>query len=140
MSRALTVVILVCSSAGCVPFCTSIIADYFGAANRGAALGFFNWGVFVGYSLAFLLIMADQQFGWRAVFLISGLPGASRATHLQHTIPCLAHRRLFDQQCVSALQWNEWMEYIEYYNACVSCRNLVGHRSWYNREGARTAK
>lgn len=63
------------SSAGCVPFCTSMIADYYSTTTRGAALGFFNWGIFVGYSLSFVLIIAEEELGWRAVYFIAGIPG-----------------------------------------------------------------
>ena len=63
------------SSAGCVPFCTSLLGDYFPVSQRGAALGLFNWGVFVGYSLSFVLVIAEEELGWRAVYFIAGAPG-----------------------------------------------------------------
>ena len=63
-----------------------MIADYFRAERRGAALGFFNWGVFVGYSLTFLLIIAERHLGWRSVYFISGLPGLLIALVLAVTV------------------------------------------------------
>ena len=42
---------------------------------RGVALGFYNWGVYVGYSFTFLLLIAERNVGWRAVYFIAGVPG-----------------------------------------------------------------
>ncbi|CAH1786619.1 unnamed protein product [Owenia fusiformis] len=61
--------------AGCVPFAASIIAGYFEQSKRGAALGFFNWGIYVGYSISFLMLIAERNLGWRAVYFIAGAPG-----------------------------------------------------------------
>lgn len=44
---------------------------------RGAAVGFFNWGVYVGYSFTFLLLIAERKIGWRAVYFIAGIPGVA---------------------------------------------------------------
>ena len=44
-------------------------------SSRGAALGFYNWGVYVGYSVTFLLLIAERNLGWRAVYFIAGIPG-----------------------------------------------------------------
>lgn len=38
--------------AGCTPFAASIIADYFNAESRGFALGIYNWGIYMGYSMS----------------------------------------------------------------------------------------
>ena len=40
---------------GCSPFAVSLIGDYFPATMRATALGFYNLGIYVGYSLAFAL-------------------------------------------------------------------------------------
>ena len=40
---------------GCTPFAVSIIGDYFPATMRATALGVYNLGIYVGYSLAFAL-------------------------------------------------------------------------------------
>ncbi len=41
------------SEAGCTPFAASIIADYFSENARATALGIYNWGVYVGYSMSY---------------------------------------------------------------------------------------
>ena len=38
-------------------------------------MGFFNWGIYLGYSLSFVLIAAERDLGWRAVYYIAGSPG-----------------------------------------------------------------
>jgi MFS family permease len=43
--------------------------------QRGAAMGFFNWGIFLGYSMSFVLILAEKEYGWRSVYYIAGSPG-----------------------------------------------------------------
>lgn len=43
---------------------------------RGSALGIYNWGIYLGYSLAFLLgNQITKSLGWRWVFFISALMG-----------------------------------------------------------------
>lgn len=66
--------------AGCTPFATALIADYFGEESRGLALGVYNWGIYVGYSLAYavgnFVTKADiLGQGWRWAFYIGGMPG-----------------------------------------------------------------
>jgi MFS family permease len=56
--------------AGCTPFATSLIADYFGQELRGLAMGVYNWGIYTGYSLSYALgnFITDANInnqGWR---------------------------------------------------------------------------
>ena len=39
--------------AACTPLASSIIADYFITHQRALALGFFNWGIYIGYSMSY---------------------------------------------------------------------------------------
>jgi len=39
--------------AACTPLASSIIADYFVAQQRALALGFYNWGIYIGYSMSY---------------------------------------------------------------------------------------
>ncbi len=62
--------------AACVPTSHSIISDYFGPEGRAKALAIFAMGIPVG-TLAGLWIggaVADA-YGWRAAFLVLGIPG-----------------------------------------------------------------
>ena len=43
------------SEAGCTPFVASILADIYSAELRGTALGIYNWGLYLGYSLSYAL-------------------------------------------------------------------------------------
>ncbi|RXM94623.1 Protein spinster-like 1 [Acipenser ruthenus] len=66
--------------AGCTPFAASLIADYFPEAARGSAMGFYNWGIYTGYSLSFAvgnyITRANiMGLGWRWTFFICGIPG-----------------------------------------------------------------
>lgn len=66
--------------AGCTPFATSLISDYFSEQLRGAALGVYNWGIYTGYSMSFALgnLITKANIngqGWRWVFFIAGIPG-----------------------------------------------------------------
>ena len=52
----------------------------FSADYRGVANGVFSWGVYYGYGLAFVfgiyITSADVLgYGWRAPYLLAGLPG-----------------------------------------------------------------
>ncbi|KAK2150664.1 hypothetical protein LSH36_396g03020 [Paralvinella palmiformis] len=83
---ALSRLLLGIFSAACVPFCASIISDYFKPETRGAALGFFNWGVYVGYSVTFLLTIAEQELGWRSVYFLAGAPGIILSVFVMTTV------------------------------------------------------
>lgn len=66
--------------AGCTPFATSLLADYFAPELRGTALGVYNWGIYFGYSMAYavgnLITDADiMGMGWRWAYFLSGGPG-----------------------------------------------------------------
>ena len=37
----------------CTPVASSIIADYFTAQQRALALSFYNWGIYIGYSMSY---------------------------------------------------------------------------------------
>jgi len=39
--------------AACTPLASSIIADYFVTQQRALALGFYNWGIYIGYSMSY---------------------------------------------------------------------------------------
>ena len=42
---------------------------------RGTALGFYNWGIYIGYSVAFAFNFILLAIGWRWVFWIASMPG-----------------------------------------------------------------
>ncbi|XP_078406376.1 MFS-type efflux pump MSMEG_3705-like isoform X1 [Cetorhinus maximus] len=68
------------SEAGCTPFAVSLIMDYFPKEARGSAMGFYNWGIYAGYSLSYAIgnyvtranILGQ---GWRWAFILSAIPG-----------------------------------------------------------------
>ena len=39
------------------------------------ALGFYNWGIYIGYSLAFAFNFIVEDYGWRETFVVAGIPG-----------------------------------------------------------------
>jgi len=58
----------------------SLIAEMFSAKHRGIANGIFSWGVYFGYGFSFLFGIYLTQMnvlghGWRATYVIAGLPG-----------------------------------------------------------------
>lgn len=58
----------------------SLIAEMFSAKQRGIANGIFSWGVYFGYGFSFLFgiyltKMNVLGYGWRATYVIAGLPG-----------------------------------------------------------------
>lgn len=62
--------------AGTTPSSTSIIAELYSESERGRAMAWFAVGgcsgTFIGYALGGVIA---QAFGWRAAFLLAGLPG-----------------------------------------------------------------
>jgi MFS family permease len=66
--------------AGCVPLAGSLIPDYFSRAERPRAVARYFLGTFLGLTVGYFaggwLI---EFYGWRATFLIVGLPGLALA-------------------------------------------------------------
>ena len=62
--------------AGCTPTAHSLISDYVPKSQRASALAFFSIGTPLGSLLGSSLggVMSDT-FGWRAAFLMAGVPG-----------------------------------------------------------------
>lgn len=62
--------------ATCAPAASSLIGDYFPSAKRGFAMSIFMLGLPVGLALSFAVSGAvAKNYGWRAAFLVAGLPG-----------------------------------------------------------------
>lgn len=62
--------------ASCAPAATSLIGDLFPASRRAKALAIFMLGLPVGVALSFAVSgTVAKQYGWRAAFLVAGIPG-----------------------------------------------------------------
>jgi len=62
--------------ASCAPAATSLIGDLFPASWRAKALSIFMLGLPVGVALSFAVSgTVAKQYGWRAAFLVAGIPG-----------------------------------------------------------------
>lgn len=62
--------------ASCAPAATSMIGDLFPKEHRGKALSVFMLGLPIGIGLSFAVSGSiAQAYGWRAAFLIAGIPG-----------------------------------------------------------------
>jgi MFS family permease len=73
--------------AGCNPAAYSLIGDYFDARRRATALSIFQMGGYIGSFLGLLLGgWIAHAYGWRAAFIIIGLPGLVVALLLKITV------------------------------------------------------
>jgi MFS family permease len=73
--------------AGCNPAAYSLISDYFEARRRATALSIFHMGGYVGSFLGLLLGgWIGHTYGWRAAFLLVGLPGIAVALLMRLTL------------------------------------------------------
>lgn len=62
--------------ASCAPAATSMIGDLFPKEHRGKALSIFMLGLPIGIGLSFAVSGGiAQSYGWRAAFLVAGIPG-----------------------------------------------------------------
>ncbi len=62
--------------ASCAPAATSLIGDLFPPSWRAKALAIFMLGLPVGVALSFAVSgTVAKQYGWRAAFLVAGIPG-----------------------------------------------------------------
>lgn len=74
--------------AGCTPAAHSLISDYVPRDRRASAMALFSLGIPVGSLLGMALggLIADA-FGWRAAFLVVGLPGVVLGLTALRTLP-----------------------------------------------------
>lgn len=81
--------------AGCTPACYSILADYFPPERRAFATGMYytggNIGLLCGLMLSGLLA---ETVGWRATFVMLGVPGVAFALLMKLTVREPARGRL----------------------------------------------
>jgi predicted MFS family arabinose efflux permease len=62
--------------AACSPPAHSLLSDYFPPERRATALAVYSMGIHVGVLFGFVIGgWMSQYFGWRAAFLVVGLPG-----------------------------------------------------------------
>jgi len=92
--------------AGCTPPAHSLIADYFSRAERPRAVSIFMLSspvsVLIGYFIAGWL---NEFYGWRATFLLLGLPGVALALVIWFTLrePRRAKSTMRSSQATPAL-------------------------------------
>lgn len=73
--------------AGCSPAAHSLIADYYPPKQRSTAMGIYSLGISLGIMTAYLAGgWVAQNIGWRAAFLIVGLPGLILAIVVRFTM------------------------------------------------------
>ena len=73
--------------AGGTPPATAMIADIFPPKRRALALGIYTTGISLGILIGFILGGAiAAKYGWRAAFLVAGVPGLFLALVLMLTV------------------------------------------------------
>jgi len=73
--------------AGCSPAAHSLIADYYPPKQRSTAMGIYSLGISLGIMIAYLAGgWVAQNIGWRAAFLMVGLPGLILAVVVRYTV------------------------------------------------------
>eukprot|EP00118_Oscarella_pearsei_P026568 m.819 g.819 ORF g.819 m.819 type:complete len:526 (+) comp4955_c0_seq1:3-1580(+) len=77
----------------CAPFGASLLADFFAKELRGASMGIFNWGIYIGFSLAFVFKFVLTELGWRWTFRMAGIPGCIMAIVLALAVKEPAKRK-----------------------------------------------
>jgi MFS transporter, Spinster family, sphingosine-1-phosphate transporter len=61
----------------------SMLGDYFAPSERGRVFAVFNMAIPVGAALGYVVGgLMDHAYGWRAAFLVAGLPGIALAAWL----------------------------------------------------------
>jgi MFS family permease len=66
--------------AGCSPPAHSLIADLFPVTTRSTALAIYSMGIPIGGAIGYLAGgWLDEFFGWRATFMLLGIPGIALA-------------------------------------------------------------
>src|SRR3546814_11733603 len=74
--------------AGAVPPAQSLIADYYPPKERAGALGFYMMSSMAGHIIGMVVGgWAAPYYGWRAAFLLAGLPGFLLALPTKFLLP-----------------------------------------------------
>lgn len=96
--------------AGSSPPSHSMIADLYPAEERNGALAIYALGVYLGTMIAFAVgALVVSQYGWRAAFLLVGLPGIAIAALVRFTLvePPRGHSDGVAPQETKAIDWSE---------------------------------
>lgn len=89
--------------AGCLPSSHSILADYYPPGRRAFALGLFEAAGGIGVMLGIMLAgVLSDQVGWRATFVLVGLPGILVALLVRFTVREPVRGRLDPPRSISA--------------------------------------
>jgi len=73
--------------AGCMPPAYSLIGDYFSVSERTRALSIFMAGIPISILISFLFAgWVNELYGWRAAFLVIGVPGLLMAILVKLTL------------------------------------------------------
>lgn len=76
------------AEAGGSPTMMSILVDNFPPHRRGVAIGLFKMGLPIGFFVASLMCgTMASRYGWRAAFLVAGLPGMLLALAIVRWLP-----------------------------------------------------
>ena len=76
--------------------------------HRGTALGFYNWGIYLGYSTAFAFNFILKALDWHWVFIIASLPGFAVA--IIHLLTVREPRRKQQEVCC----WEQLFPALDY--------------------------
>jgi predicted MFS family arabinose efflux permease len=72
------------AESGCSPPAMSMLSDLFIPRQRAIAFGIYSCGLYLGMALGFILGgWIGDHYGWRATFLLAGLPGIAFAVVLR---------------------------------------------------------
>jgi predicted MFS family arabinose efflux permease len=106
--------------AGGTPSCNSIICDYFPAARRPMALTIFCLGAPIGAWIgADMAGAVAHAYGWRAAFLVLGIPGVLLALLIMATI------REPKRGCLDVIKSDDDPTLMETLRFCMSQRSAV---------------
>jgi len=105
----------------------SLISDYFPPERRGAALATFTVGASTGVALAYLVGgWVSEHWGWRAVFVVAGVPGVVLALLIRFTVREPPRGR-FDETATTAADMprENWLDAVRVLARMPAYRHLV---------------
>ncbi|MFN2328720.1 MAG: spinster family MFS transporter [Chromatocurvus sp.] len=109
--------------AGCSPPAHSMLSDYYPANQRATALGVYSLGIPVGILFGFFVGgWMNEWFGWRAAFLVVGIPGVVLALVIRFTVR-EPHRGMSEQRSTAD-------PHAQQPAIGAVCRYLLGRRSF----------